>query len=103
PHAAGGEDGKAGCSNLPEELEVGPRERAVAFDRGGEDAGDACVPAPLGGGVDAEARALRPAGGANLSVADVERDDEPIAEVGPRRRVREGCRPDDDAVCSCRE
>ena len=41
----------------------------------------------------------RPARGADLPVADVERDHEPLAErLDPRRRIGEGGRADDDAV-----
>ena len=86
------------------ELEVGPGERAVAVDRGAVDARHAGREAARDRVVEREPRALGPAGGADLAVADVERDDEPLAErLDPRRRIRERGRADDDAVGARRE
>src|SRR5581483_1407460 len=83
--AAGGEHAQARRRDLAHELEVRAREGAVAVDRGAEDAGHARVPAPARGLGEGQAGGGGPAGGADLAVADVERDDEALAELGPRR------------------
>jgi hypothetical protein len=100
PDAARGEDRRLGTrDDLLEQAEIGAAERAVAFDGGAEDAGDAGLRAASGGRFGVEQCLARPTGDGDPTRSHVDRDHEAVAEcadVWLERAVSERGRFDDD-------
>ena len=88
--APGRDHREAGAEHLGEELDIRPRQRAVAGGARDEEPRDAGARAVARERRSRRPRRPRPAVDRDLAVADVDRDDEPLAEPGRGLREERG-------------